>query len=219
MNQISVSIVDDHQVVLNGLTSVLEPLEDIIIQDVAQSGEMALAQLVSRQPDIVVMDYSLSTQPGEERLNGFETALKIMESYPQVKVLMLTMHDISDVIVPCIEHGIPGYMLKSERNFDIHKAITELHYKGNYFSPEISRFLARKISNFKEQSLDITTRERQVLEALFEGHSTKEIGEHLSISPNTVETHRKNLLSKFDAKNSLHLIYLALQRGYLNLNR
>ncbi len=218
MNQISVNIVDDHQVVLNGLTSVLEPLEDILIQDVAQSGEMALAQLVSKQPDIVVMDYSLSTLPGEERLNGFETAIKIMEAYPQVKVLMLTMHDIADVIVPCIEHGIPGYMLKSERNFDIHKAISELFHRGNYFSPEISSFLARNIASFKDQSLDITTREQEVLEALFHGNSTKEISQQLNLSPNTIDTHRKNLLSKFDARNSLHLIYLALQRGYLQLN-
>ena len=216
MSQIRVNLVDDHKVVLDGLISVLSADENIKIMDTSDSGEKLLTQLRVQCPEVIVMDYSLGTNTNEHQ-NGFQTAQKVFELYPDVKIMMLTMHESPEVIVPCVELGIQGYMLKSERNFDVAKAIRQVFQYGHYFSPEIAGQLARNIQRFKLDQISITTREQDVLEAMFVGMSTKEIADRLFISTNTVETHRKHLMSKFDAKNSLHLIYKALNKGFLNI--
>lgn len=214
MKTLKVNIVDDHPPLIDGLVSVLEDHEDIEILDTANTGEMMIARLIHRQPDVIILDYSLGQS---DQMNGFETAKKIKELYPQIQILMLTMHDRAEIIVPCVEYGIEGYMLKSEPSFDIYSALKELKTKGNYFSPQIASHLVQNIRAMQAQKVELTDREMEVLESLFKGMPTKEIAEKLFISPNTVETHRKNLLSKFEAKNSLHLIYLALEKGILTI--
>ena len=213
--KIKVNIVDDHKIVADGLRLILSDEEKIEIQDIAHSGEIAVAQLVDRQPDVILLDYSLSSEKG--KMNGLETAEKILEAYPDIKIMMLTMHDSADFIVPCITAGVHGYMLKSERNSDIGAAIEQLYHYGQYFSPEVAKDLAVSIRKQGEEKIPISEREQEVLEALFKGSSTKEIAEELFISHHTVETHRKNLIQKFGAKNSVHLIYLALQKGLLSV--
>ncbi len=210
-------IVDDHQVITDGLQMLLSNHTHIEIGQVAHSGEMALAQLVDSIPDIVLMDYSLSNGESPKVLNGLQTAERILSSYPEVKIMMLTMHDTPAVIVPCITLGVHGYMLKSERNTDIASAILHLNRYGYYFSPSIAKDLAVNIREHNDNAIPISSREQEVLEALFKGSSSREIAEELCISAHTVETHRKNLIQKFEAKNSIHLIYLALQRGVLRV--
>ncbi|GGH69276.1 response regulator [Phaeocystidibacter marisrubri] len=214
MKPFKLSIVDDHPPIIDGLISVLEDHEDIQILQTANSGESMLSALVGEQPDVIILDYSLGKGG---LMNGLETAREIKRRYPEIVILMLTMHDNAEHIVSCVEAGVEGYMLKSESSFDIYAALVELRTRGSYFSPSIASQLVRNIRNLQEDKIVLTERERDVLESLFVGMSTKEIAEKLCISHNTVETHRKNLLSKFEAKNSLHLIYLALEKGMLRL--
>lgn len=217
MKKLKVHIVDDHKVITDGLQMLLGNHERIEIGHVAHTGEMALAGLKVSLPDIILMDYSLSSDDGSGALNGLETAERVLSSYPGIKILMLTMHDSAEVIVPCITSGVHGYMLKSERNTDVASAIIQLDSVGFYFSPSISCELAEKIRNHHKNAYSVSEREQQVLEALFKGGSTKEIADGLCISTHTVESHRKNLIQKFEAKNSVHLIYLALKKGVLSV--
>lgn len=217
MKRLKVNIVDDHLLITDGLQVILGNHELIEISNVAHTGEIALAQLENTRSDIVLMDYSLSANDSLDTLNGLQTAERILSSFPDIKILMLTMHDAASVIVPCITMGVHGYMLKSERNMDVASAIIHLEDYGYYFSPSIAKDLAVNIRNHRQNTINVSTREQEVLEALFKGAGSKEIAYELGISIHTVESYRKNLIYKFQAKNSIHLIYLALQKGFLNV--
>jgi DNA-binding NarL/FixJ family response regulator len=211
--KISVSIVDDHQIVTDGLALILSDQEDIDITDIAHSGKQALAQLSVKRPDIILLDYNLGD---ENEMSGLAVAEEVIKKYPEVRVMMLTMHSKSEKIVPCINAGVHGYMLKSEKNADIGSAIRQLYRYGHYFSPEVAKDLAVSLRQ-RDDDINLSDRELEVLERIYKGLSTKEIADQLCISNHTVESHRKNLINKFDANNSIHLIYLALQRGILKV--
>jgi DNA-binding NarL/FixJ family response regulator len=215
--KITVNLVDDHQIVTDGLALILSNDEAIEIMDVAQSGSIALAQLANRTPDVVLLDYSLRTEGNPDDRNGLQIAEVILEKHPLVKIMMLTMHNKSEYIVPCIAAGVHGYMVKSERNADFGAAVRHLYQNGHYFSPEVAKDLAVSIRKRDEELIVLSLREQEVLEALYKGASTKEIADELFISNHTVESHRKSIINKFEAKNSIHLIYLALQKGYLSV--
>jgi two-component system nitrate/nitrite response regulator NarL len=212
---ITVNLLDDHKVVTEGLSFILGNEEGIEVLDIAQTGAKALAQMKVRTPDIVLLDYSISEDA--ETATGLQIAETILERHPSVKIMMLTMHNTPEVIVPCIALGVHGYMLKSEEDSDFAAAIRQLTRKGYYFSPSVAKDLALSIRKHNEQKIDLTEREQEVLECLYTGSSTKEIAETLFISHHTVDSHRKNLIHKFEAKNSIHLIYLALQKGFLRV--
>lgn len=214
---ITVNLVDDHKVVTEGLSFILGNEKGIEVLDVAQSGEKALAQMAVRVPDVVILDYSLSEDKSDDTSNGLQIAETILERYPTVMVMMLTMHNKPEVIAPCISLGVHGYMLKSEEDSDFAAAIHQLIRKGYYFSPSVAKDLALSIKKHNEQKTNLSHREQEVLECLYTGSSTKEIAEALFISHHTVDSHRKNLIHKFEAKNSIHLIYLALQKGFLKV--
>jgi len=214
---ITVNLVDDHKVVTEGLSFILGNEKGIEVLDVAQSGEKALAQMAVRLPDVVILDYSLSEDKSDDTSNGLQIAETILERYPTVMVMMLTMHNKPEVIAPCISLGVHGYMLKSEEDSDFAAAIHQLIRKGYYFSPSVAKDLALSIKKHNEEKTNLSHREQEVLECLYTGSSTKEIAEALFISHHTVDSHRKNLIHKFEAKNSIHLIYLALQKGFLKV--
>ncbi len=211
---ITVNLVDDHKVVTEGLSFILSGEDDIEVVDIARSGATALSQLTLRQPDVVIMDFSLD---GADGVTGLSIARRIIDDYPSVKVMMLTMHNKPEVIVSCISDGVHGYMLKSEEDADFASAIRQLHIQGHYFSPSVAKYLALNLRRHDHEIITLTEREQEVLECLYKGASTKEIAEALFISHHTVDSHRKNLIQKFEAKNSVHLIYLALQKGFLKV--
>jgi DNA-binding NarL/FixJ family response regulator len=215
--KITVNLVDDHRIVIDGIAMMLSEDENIEVLDIAQSGSVALAQLANRTPDILVLDYSLGEKGEEENLNGLKVAEEVLKNYPEVKIMMLTMHNNSEVIVPCITAGVHGYMIKSEKSADIAVSIKHLYQHGHYFSPEVAKDLAVSIRKHSMETVSLSEREMEVLNHLYKGSSTKEIAQNLFISAHTVESHRKSLIHKFDAKNSIHLIYLALNKGHLKV--
>jgi DNA-binding NarL/FixJ family response regulator len=179
--------------------------------------DSVMAKIVSSPVDVLVLDYSLSNDYKKEVKNGLDLAKKVMEQYSDIRIMMLTMHDIPEVIVPCVEAGIHGYMLKSDSDFDIAIAIRKLVETGQYFSPSVARNLALSMHQFYLNRIELSPRELEVLDQVFQGNTAKEIGSNLFISPQTVESHRKKLLSKFEAKNSIHLLRKALDKGFLKL--
>lgn len=216
--KIKVSIVDDHKIVTDGLQVILNNSDDLEVINVANSGETALAQLKQEErPDVLVLDYSLNGNTGTNQMNGLETAEKVLSEFPDVRILMLTMHHSADIIIPCVSAGVQGYMLKSEKEGDIGEAIRHLYRHGHYFSPEVARDLAIHTRKLEFEELVVSEREQEVLSLLFQGFTTREIAEKLHLSHHTIESHRKNLINKFKAKNSIHLIYLALKKGFLEV--
>lgn len=215
--KITVSMVDDHRIVTNGISMILGEEEHIEVLDIAHTAAMAIAQLKTRIPDVLLLDYSLGEESEQEEVNGLTLAKHVLQEYPSVKIMMLTMHNSPDVIVPCITSGVHGYMIKSEKNADIVESIKQLHGDGHYFSPEVAKDLALSIRKHSMESVSLSEREQEVLNYLYKGSNTKEIAECLFISHHTVESHRKSLIQKFEAKNSVHLIYLALHKGHLKL--
>jgi DNA-binding NarL/FixJ family response regulator len=215
--KIRIQLVDDHQIVTDGLVLILSEEPDMEVIHIAQNGEMALAQMTHQVPDVVLLDYSLGNQGADDTQNGLRVAEKMLDKFPEVRIMMLTMHDSAEVIAPCINAGVHGYMLKSEKNADFGAAIRQLYSEGYYFSPEVAKDLAINLRRNGQEELVISRREQEVLECLFRGSSTKEIAEELFISTHTVDSHRKSLIHKFEARNSVHLIYLALQKGYLRI--
>lgn len=215
--KITVSMVDDHSIVTNGIAMIISEEEYIEVLDIAQTGSMALAQLKNKTPDVLLLDYSLGEKSEEEKMNGLQLAEIVLQEYPSVKIMMLTMHNSPDVIVPCITAGVHGYMIKSEKNADIVESIKQLYVDGHYFSPEVAKDLAVSIRKHSMETVTLSDREQEVLDHLYKGSSTKEIAESLFISHHTVESHRKSLIQKFGAKNSVHLIYLALHSGHLKI--
>lgn len=209
--KIKTYLVDDHQIVLDGLSSVLEDDQDIEVIGTARNGEGIRGLLLNEQPHVLVVDYNLSDDLDGE--TGYDVATEVLEKYPDVLILFLTMHNSLHVIRPCVEAGAHGYMLKSERGFDIASAIKELWKTGHYFSPDVRKSLTEST---KETAVEtITEREREIIQALFEGMSTKEMAEKFFISSHTVETHRRNLMGKLEAKNRQHLVYLAIKNGII----
>ena len=215
---IKVGVVDDHKIVTDGLRAVLSSHEDIEILDIASSGEQLLSQLVNQQPDIIIMDYSLRNISKPHALNGLETAIKVKEIYPHIKILMLTMYYEMEIIVPCIEAGVDGYMLKGESDFDIYKAIKQVYGEGHYFSPEIAPQLVSNFKKLYEPRILVTDREREILMALSSGMTAKEVAALLKISRSTVENHKGKLLEKFGAQNTIELLFTAVKQGVLRVD-
>lgn len=193
--------------------------DDMEVLSVAQTGIQLLSQIVDDTPDVLILDYSLKSQGlGDKEMNGLETARRVRIDHENMLIMMLSMHNSTDIIARCLEAGVDGYMVKSEPDFDIVNAVRMLHRSGHYFSPEVANSLALSLNRIKSERIEVTEREQEVLDLLFKGQTATEIGEKLIISPRTVETHRKNLMRKFEANNSIKLIYEALRKGYLTVD-
>lgn len=204
MNNISLYITDDHRVFAEGLESILSHEEGLNILGLAQSGKQLL-QLLAHQPaDLVLLDVSMP------EMDGYETARLVLQRYPRVKVVMLTMHNTEEHILPLVKLGVHGYVLKNSGKAEVLKAIKQAIQTGGYFSESISHTLAGARRREQENTNLLTHRELEILQLVFEGLSTAKISERLFISPRTVETHRKNILSKTGAANTAQMIHYAL---------
>lgn len=211
MERISIYIADDHKIFAEGLESILSTEEAFTILGIARNGKQLLNMVQNQVPNIVLLDISMPEMDGEE------TAKELLENFPQVKILMLTMHNTIDHIAPLIQMGVHGYALKNTGKAELVTAITTLMEKGNYYSSEIAYKLATELRQYDEKQIKLTQRELEVLQLVFEGLSTTEISERIFLSPRTVETHRSNLLAKTSTNNTARLIHYALKNGLIKL--
>jgi two-component system response regulator DegU len=208
MNTINILIADDHQIFAEGLESVLNQTEGIRIVGIARDGNHLLSLLKTKTPDIVLLDISMP------ELNGYDTATQLLRYYPSVKIIILTMHNTEEYIIPMVKLGVHGYILKNAGKTEVLKSIYSVLNTGQYFNEEISK----KIKGRKEllNNIKLSSRELEILQLIFEGLSTQKISERLFISPRTVETHRKNMLSKTVSVNAAQLIHYALENNLLS---
>jgi DNA-binding NarL/FixJ family response regulator len=212
---IRVLVVDDHAILRDGIRSILESQEDVIVVGEASDGAEALEFVSKLLPDIVLMDISMPNT------NGLEATRLIKERFPQVKVLILTQHDNREYIAPALGAGASGYVLKRSGRREMLNALRQVHEQGVFLTSNITQEVLQDYSqngrNSKEYEHLLTERERQVLQLVVEGKSNKEIALMLGISPKTVSVHRTNIMSKLDVQNTVELIRYAASNPLVSL--
>jgi DNA-binding NarL/FixJ family response regulator len=211
---IKVIIADDHQMFIEGIKSLLGSERDIKVVGEALNGKAVLAELGRNKVDIVLLDINMP------EMDGIETTKQIRQSYPDVKILMLTMYNNQEFIFGLMNAGASGYILKNTGKTELVEAIMAVQAGKTYYSKDVTEtILANFTKKPAEQKMDLaqlTEREKDVLKLIAQEYNTGEIAEKLFISTNTVETHRKNLLSKLHAKNIAGLVKFAVQTGLVS---
>ncbi|GGF50883.1 DNA-binding response regulator [Terasakiella brassicae] len=207
-NKIRVLLVDDHPLVLDGIRSRLEDDPEIAIVGEAGNGEEALQIATQRKPDIVLMDINMPV------LNGIEAAEKFAELLPDIRLLMLTMHDSREYITKVLKAGAKGYILKDVSSSEMLIAIKAVYQGKTYYSSGVTDILVNESS---KKEVPLTDREKTILQLLAEGNSNKHVARELDISVRTVETHRRNIKRKLEVKTSAGLVKYAIENGIVEL--
>jgi two-component system, NarL family, response regulator NreC len=206
---IRVVLADDHTLVRQGLKSLLDR-EGIQVLAEASDGMEASRLVGSLRPDILVADITMPV------LNGLDAAREIARSSPKTKVILLTQHDEEQYLSDALEAGVKGYVLKSQAAADLILAIREVSRGSAYLSPGISGALVDAYRSRSDKPSDpLTPRERQVLQLIAEGKSTKDVASLLGISVKTAESHRTRLMQKLDIHETASLVRYAVRRGII----
>ena len=210
---IKVLLVDDHVLVLDGLVARLQLESHIEIMGTAKNGEEALQKAQQLAPDVVLMDVSMPV------LGGIDAAKRFREELPQIKVLMLSMHHDREYILPLVQSGASGYVLKDVSVNELIMAIDTVFQGGTYFSAGASQSLFtmpdKSADALPSANESLTRRELDVLIALTSGHANKEVARRLNISVRTVETHRQNLKNKLGIHTLAGLTKYAIEQGLI----
>lgn len=206
---IQLLIVDDHKVLLEGFISIFNSQYNIAVAASAKDGHEALHVLSQTKIDIVLLDINMP------KLNGVDTCKIISEQYPDVKVIALSMFKQASYVNRMKLNGAKGYLLKDDSSEEIVEGILQVYAGKEFYSNQIKEVLSNPKLKTDLDAASITRRESEILELIGEGLSTKLIGERLFISMHTVESHRKNLLYKFKAKNTASLVKRAMEIGIL----
>jgi DNA-binding NarL/FixJ family response regulator len=200
---IRVFLVDDHYMVIEGIRSLLQSEKDIELTGHASNADSCLAFLKQQQPDVILMDINLPDK------SGIELCKEVKEKYPAIFILGLSTFNQLSFIEKMIANGASGYVLKNATQNELMEAIHAVMKGKQYLSFDAALTLRKPE---KESNVPvITRREKEILLLIAEGMTNNGIAQKLFISPSTVDTHRKNLLSKFDAKNTASLIRIAAQ--------
>jgi len=212
---IRVLLADDHTVVRAGLKAVLNAARDITVVGEARNGREAVALVAGLKPDIVVMDLSMP------ELDGTAATKEIVASGAGTRVLALTMHAEDDYLVPVMEAGASGYLVKSDADRELVNAIRAVAHGDVFVRPTAARVLARKLTTKdpmlteRERYEMLTGRERSVLQMIGQGYSAPEIGARLFISPKTVDTYKQRIHEKLNLSHRSQYVQFAFKLGLL----
>jgi two-component system, NarL family, nitrate/nitrite response regulator NarL len=203
-------IADDHQMIIDGLKSLLEGEENIEIVGSALSGLGVLSFLEKDTCDIILLDINMP------EFDGLLTTREVKKKHPEVKILILSMHNTKDVIDDVMKSGAEGYILKNAGRAELLNAIEAVNNGSFYYSSDILRTLTNISADSKskdDELAHLSKRELEIVKLISEELTTQEIAEKLFLSPHTVDTHRKNLLAKLNVRNTAGLVKFALQHG------
>lgn len=212
-NKIKVLLVDDHQLILDGLKSLLKNADELVVAGEANNGSEALRFLGLLNVDVVLMDIDMPV------MNGIDALREIKRIKPETKVIILSMHDESGMIKNLLAIGADGYILKSTTQDELIQAIMKVAAGGKYFSSEVTLSLLNAsqsvLQTTKQLTENLTIREEEILRLIAGGFSNKEIGTRLFISHRTVDTHRTNLMKKLNVVNIAGLISYAIKNSLI----
>jgi DNA-binding NarL/FixJ family response regulator len=203
-------LADDHTIVRQGIKSLLEREGMQVIAEAAD-GREAIRHAEALAPDVVVMDIGMPT------LNGMEAARELARCCPKVKPILLTQHDEPQYVSAALRAGVKGYVLKSQITGDLIQAIQQVLRGQVYLSPGISGSVMAALHSKTESSDPLTSRERQVLQLIAEGKSTKDVAALLGVSVKTAESHRSRLMQKLDIHETASLVRYAVKHGLVQI--
>ncbi len=221
MELIRVLLIDDHELVRSGIKALLEKSEDIRVVGEAGEGHEALACIRETNPDVVLLDISL---PG---LNGLEVAAKARKESPRLRIVFLSMHSNEEYVLQALKIGASGYVLKQSSTRELELAVRSAKKGETFLSPAISNtvvsdYMARlKGGNVRKPGANpyevLTSRQREILQLIAEGFSSKEIAQKLGLSINTIEVHRANLMDRLNIHDIAGLVRYAIQTGIIEV--
>ena len=219
MERIKVILVDDHQIVRDGIKSLITDDPNINIITEASSASELRDKLETYRPDVILMDINLPDS------TGIELTKELKELKPEIKVLILSMHMGEDFIVNAIEAGAKGYLPKTTSKKELITAINTISKGEDYFNESISNILiksyvkrAQTPKKEDEKIIDLTRREKEIITLFALGMSNKEIADKLFISIRTVESHKNNIMNKLELKSTVDLVKFALKNNYIELS-
>lgn len=211
---IHIMLADDHTLVRAGIRALLEKLPEVKVVGEASDGREVLNLVKTLRPDVVLMDIAM---PG---LNGLEAAERMARDFPEVRVIILSMHNNEEYVLRALKAGAAGYLLKKAAMAELKIAVNCVVHGEVYLSREISLQLHKKfplhgISDRKSPLEQLTGRQREILQLIAEGQNTKQIGDILKVSPKTVEYHRMKLMTGLNLHDVPGLVRFALRVGLI----
>lgn len=220
MDRIKILIADDHLLIVNGLKSMLEPIEEIKIVGTAGGGREAVEKAALLKPQVIIMDISMPD------LSGIEATRMILKENPEIKILALTQHEDGEYIMQMTNAGVYGYLLKNSMKEEFIEAIFKVSQGEKYFSKEISHLLLNRLlrvnngnDSENKNKVILTKREREIVQKIAEERSNAQIAEELNISLRTVETHRRNIMQKLNVKSVVSLLKYALENQIITIRK
>lgn len=210
---VRILIADDHTVLRQGLVKVLTETAGWRVVAEAEDGVEAVEKALKTRPDLAIIDLSMP------RLNGIEAVRQIHEHLPHTRILVFTMHEEVEYIIPALRAGASGYLVKDSAITELQRAVSALLAGERYFGPQAARVLADDHPQSEQMQQDsygcLTPREREVFHLVIEGHTTREIARRLGTSFKTAENHRSHLMGKLGVHNIADLVRYAAKRGLL----
>jgi DNA-binding NarL/FixJ family response regulator len=212
--KLRIMLAEDHQMVREGLKSVLNAQPDMEVIGEAGDGRSAITAAKELNPDIIIMDISM---PG---MNGLEATGILKQALPHMKILTLTRHTDAGFLQQLLRAGASGYVLKQSPSTELIRAIRAIYAGGNYLDPAIAGkvidgYVSRQAPLTAEVIGNLSEREEEVLKLIAWGYSNKEIAAKLEISVKTVETHKSNLMKKLSLRSRIDIVRYALLKGWL----
>ena len=214
MKPVRVLLADDHTLVRAGLRKLLEAMPEVEVVGEASDGLALLALAAQLRPTLVLMDIAM---PG---LNGLEATARLARQSTDIRVLILSMHQNEEYVRQALRHGAAGYLLKDAAPMELDLAIRAVLRGETYLSPAVSRGVVsdyvQRLRGEEAPGAQLTPRQREVLQLVAEGHSTKEIARRLDLSVKTVDTHRSQLMKLLDIHEVAGLVRYAMRVGLIS---
>ncbi|MFC2175363.1 response regulator [Bacteroidota bacterium] len=208
MSKVKLLVVDDHPMLRGGIISLFEKVDNIDVIGEAKNGSEALKSIENEKPDAILMDINLD---GELDVNTTEL---IKQKWPEIKVLVFSMHQELQVIKRMLNAGASGYVIKNASHKELVKAINAVMLNEIYYSQEVEDIIARgALANGDKEEVVLSNREKEVLRYVAKEFTNQEIADSIHISLRTVETHKRNLIKKLGVKNVVGLVRFALEQG------
>jgi DNA-binding NarL/FixJ family response regulator len=208
-----VVLIDDHTLVRAGLRALIDDLPDFSVVAEGADGDQAVALVQAQQPDVVIMDISM------QRMSGLDALSQLRGQWPQLPIIMLSMHAARDLVMRAIRAGASAYLLKEAAETELELALKAVMAGQQYLSPAVSGGVIDSLLQRAEpvEAEVLTARQREVLQLLARGHNTKEIAYELSLSVKTVESHRAQIMERLAIRDLASLVVYAIRQGIIQL--
>jgi len=210
-------LADDHVLIRHGIKNIIKKDEKLQVVGEVSNGKELMAFLEESEVDMIILDISM---PG---IGGMEATGLVKSKYPLVKILMLTMHKNKQYFYNAMAAGADGYLMKDDSDQELLIAIEKVLSGKSYISPYMVDDFADDVINMyrserKSPFLELTKREKEILQLVVQGYTSKKMAEHLNLSQRTIDHHRSNLLRKFNRKNSIDLVNYAVRHGFATVD-